>query len=126
LFSSWNYDITDKAAKYAAFGVGEYWALHAVTRQSRIRRGPSAGGWADVRELVAPARLVPLCAEDAGFAVWQRMRSRRRRASSQAGMKTRALGLDRASSDAPHATLRVWRPALHDARSPLARACEPA
>lgn len=67
--SSWDYDINDKAPKYAAFGVNEYWALHAVTRQARVHRGPSSGGWAEVRDLVAPARLVPLCAADASFAV---------------------------------------------------------
>jgi len=65
--SSWDYDVNQKAAKYAAFGVGEYWGLHAVTRQARLHRIPGPGAWAHVRDLSPPAMLELLCAPGQRF-----------------------------------------------------------
>lgn len=65
--SSWAYDVNEKAAKYAAFGVGEYWALHAVTRQARVHRDPTASGWGVVDDIAPPATLAPLCAPGTQF-----------------------------------------------------------
>ncbi len=63
--SSWSYDTRAKAAKYAAFAIPEYWALHAVKRSARIHRAPSAGQWADKRDAAAGEALSPLCAPSA-------------------------------------------------------------
>jgi len=60
--SSWAYDTTEKAAKYAAFGVAEYWVVNAVDRTTRVHRGASEGSWTDVRDVSAGGALVPLCA----------------------------------------------------------------
>jgi Uma2 family endonuclease len=59
---SWSYDISEKATRYAAHGVQEYWAIHAPTRMVRVHRGASGAGWADVRDVPAGTQLFPLCA----------------------------------------------------------------
>lgn len=70
--SSWSYDTTRKAAKYAQFGIAEYWAIHAVKREARVYRGPKnekagAEGWASIEDIPAGSRFAPLCAAEAGF-----------------------------------------------------------
>ncbi len=62
---SWPYDIGDKAARYAAHGVQEYWAIHAPSRMIRVHRAPGASGWGDVRDIEAGEAVAPLCAPDA-------------------------------------------------------------
>jgi Uma2 family endonuclease len=69
---SWGYDITEKAQRYAKHGVQEYWAIHAPSRLTRVHRGASAAGWADVKEHAAGASLAPLCAPGAAL-VWRAM-----------------------------------------------------
>jgi Uma2 family endonuclease len=63
--SSWGHDTKAKAAKYAAFGIAEYWAIHAVKRGARIHRCPSAGQWSDKRDAAPGEALSPLCAPSA-------------------------------------------------------------
>lgn len=65
--SSWAYDTEDKAVHYARHGIQEYWAIHAPSRMTRVHRGPSASGWAEMREIAAGEKLTPLCAPDAVF-----------------------------------------------------------
>jgi Uma2 family endonuclease len=65
--TSWLYDTDEKAQKFAAFGVAEYWAIHARNREARIHRGPSAQGWNDVQTATAGSRIAPLCAPGAAF-----------------------------------------------------------
>ncbi len=65
--TSWGYDTKAKAAKYAAFGIAEYWVIHAVKGVARIHSGPSKAGWADIRDVAADATLTPACAPDAAF-----------------------------------------------------------
>lgn len=67
--SSWTYDTTRKAAKYAGFGIGEYWVIHAVKREARVHRNPQRAGWVDVRDHAPGAALTPLCAPEAAFAL---------------------------------------------------------
>ncbi len=43
--SSLNFDLNEKASKYAAFGADEYWVINAKTKATRIHRGPSNQGW---------------------------------------------------------------------------------
>jgi Uma2 family endonuclease len=62
--SSWEYDAGEKAARYAAHGVQEYWVVQASTGMTRVHRGPGASGWADTRDVSAGETLVPLCAPD--------------------------------------------------------------
>lgn len=66
--SSWAYDLNQKAPKYAAFGIPEYWAIHAVKRAARIHRAPSGTSWAHVSDLQSGSSLSPLCAPEAAFA----------------------------------------------------------
>lgn len=65
--SSWAYDLNQKAPKYAAFGIPECWAIHAVKREARIHRAPSGASWAQVSDLSSGSLLSPLCAPDAAF-----------------------------------------------------------
>jgi Uma2 family endonuclease len=65
--SSWGRDTKPKAAKYAAFGIQDYWALHAVKRIARIHRGPGVSGWAEVANLKRGDKLAPLCAPTADW-----------------------------------------------------------
>ena len=62
--SSWSYDTNEKAAKYAAFGVAEYWVVDAVRRVVRVHRGAA---WSDVKDLAAETAVGPLCAPAALF-----------------------------------------------------------
>ncbi|HCK84605.1 MAG TPA: hypothetical protein DHW63_08845 [Hyphomonadaceae bacterium] len=63
--TSWGYDTKAKAAKYAAFGIQEYWAVHAVRRIARVHRGPAASGWAETTNFKRGDTLTPLCAREA-------------------------------------------------------------
>jgi Uma2 family endonuclease len=63
--SSWGHDTKAKAAKYAGFGIPEYWALHAAKRSARIHRAPSAAQWSDKRDAAPGEALSPLCAPSA-------------------------------------------------------------
>lgn len=65
--SSWAYDTAQKAAKYAAFGIAEYWVINAQTRAARVHRGPGAQGWAEARDVAAGETLTPLCAAEASL-----------------------------------------------------------
>lgn len=62
--NSWSYDIGEKATRYAAHGVPEYWAIHAPTRMTRLHRAPGAAGWGEVRQIPAGEPVNPLCAPD--------------------------------------------------------------
>jgi len=57
---SWRYDTEAKAALFAKHGVQEYWAIHAPTRLLRLHRGPSAHGWAEVKDIAAGDAVTPL------------------------------------------------------------------
>ena len=65
--SSWDYDTKEKAAKYAAFGVAEYWVIDASRRITRMHRAPTTGGWNEVQEIAADQPLTPICAPTATF-----------------------------------------------------------
>jgi Uma2 family endonuclease len=64
--SSWSYDTTEKAAKYAAFGISDYWVIDAVRNSARIHRGPA---WRDVTDIATGSKIAPLCAPGASFAL---------------------------------------------------------
>ncbi len=65
--SSLSFDLNEKAAKYAAFGAGEYWVINARTKLTRIHRGASSSGWADISEHPPGEPLTPLCASTASL-----------------------------------------------------------
>jgi Uma2 family endonuclease len=65
--SSWTYDLKRKAAKYATFGVAEYWVIHAAKRLARIHTGASAEGWTTIRDAQTGEAISPLCAPRASF-----------------------------------------------------------
>lgn len=67
--TSWEYDITEKAQRYAEHGVQEYWAIDAETKLIRVHRGPSAAGWSDVRDVAAGGAVSPLCAPEVAFSL---------------------------------------------------------
>ena len=60
--TSLNYDMTTKAALYAAHGVREYWVIEARTLAAKVMREPSGGDYAVKSEIAATDRLVPLLA----------------------------------------------------------------
>lgn len=60
--SSLNYDLNEKAAKYAASGITDYWVINAQTRTTRVHRAAKAGAWTDVRDVAAGDTVSPLCA----------------------------------------------------------------
>jgi Uma2 family endonuclease len=62
--SSWQHDSTIKAARYAAHGVQEYWAIHAPTRMTRVHRASSAQGWGAIRDYACGESIIALCAPD--------------------------------------------------------------
>ena len=53
-------DLRPKAALYAGFGVQEYWVIAARSLVTWVHRGPSPGGYVDVREMASDQYLVPL------------------------------------------------------------------
>jgi Uma2 family endonuclease len=57
--SSWAYDITVKAQRYAMAGVQTYWALDARGGVARVHEGPGADGWTLVQDIAAGAALTP-------------------------------------------------------------------
>lgn len=67
--SSWSYDITRKASKYAAFGVCEYWAFEAKSHAIRIHRSPKGEHWSDTQDHGAGESVAPLCAPDAKLTI---------------------------------------------------------
>jgi Uma2 family endonuclease len=58
--SSLAFDTTTKASQYAALGVREYWVVNAVTLATRVRRGPTSGGYGDAATLAVTETLAPL------------------------------------------------------------------
>jgi Uma2 family endonuclease len=58
--SSWGKDTDLKARTYAAFGVREYWVVHAPTLATRVHRGPGPAGYGEVSDRPATETLVPL------------------------------------------------------------------
>lgn len=65
--SSWAYDVESKTPKYAAFGVAEYWVIHAAKLTAKLFRDPGPGGYARLEDVGAGDRLSPLCAPSACF-----------------------------------------------------------
>ena len=60
-------DLRPKAAFYAGFSVREYWVIAARSLVTWVHRGPSAGGYADVREVAPHQMLVPHLVPDLAF-----------------------------------------------------------
>jgi Uma2 family endonuclease len=60
--SSWLYDTEDKAPKYAAFSVLEYWVIRAKSGVVRVHRDAGASVWAETRDVPAGEPPAPLCA----------------------------------------------------------------
>lgn len=54
-----NCDLTTRPKLYASFGVREYWVIAARTQVTWVHRGPSATGYASVREVSAGEVLTP-------------------------------------------------------------------
>jgi len=62
--SSFSYDIGQKAALYASFGIPELWVIHAVRLETRIHRKPSLTGYQSMLDLPSDQLLVPACSEE--------------------------------------------------------------
>ena len=60
--SSLGYDMGQKAALYANFGIAELWVIHTVTLQTRIHREPSPSGYRSIVDLPPTETLVPAAA----------------------------------------------------------------
>jgi|SRR5947209_11882562 len=60
--SSLGYDMGQKAALYANFGIAELWVIHAVTLQTRIHREPSPSGYRSILDLPPTETLVSAAA----------------------------------------------------------------
>lgn len=60
--SSLAYDLGRKARLYAGFGIVELWVVNALTRETRIHRDPSEGGYRSIDDCAADDELVPACA----------------------------------------------------------------
>ena len=58
--SSLTIDLQSNATFYAGFGVREYWVIAARSRATWVHRGPTAAGYADVREVPPDRMLAPL------------------------------------------------------------------
>lgn len=59
--SSLAFDLGSKAQLYASYGVQELWVVNANTRVTTVHNGPTATGWASVRE-VQPSELLHIAA----------------------------------------------------------------
>jgi Uma2 family endonuclease len=59
--SSLAFDLGPKAQLYASYGAQELWVVNARTRITTVHTGPTATGWASVRE-VASTDLLPIAA----------------------------------------------------------------
>jgi Uma2 family endonuclease len=51
------FDLGPKAQLYASFGVRELWVVNANTLVTMVHTGPTATGWASIREVAASALL---------------------------------------------------------------------
>ena len=60
--TSLSFDMTTKAALYAAHGVRDYWVIEARTLVTKVFRGPSASGYATSVPVPASDLLLPLLA----------------------------------------------------------------
>ncbi len=60
--SSLAYDLGRKARLYAGFGIVELWVVNALTRETRIHRDPTDGGYGSTDDRGAEDELVPGCA----------------------------------------------------------------
>lgn len=58
--SSLAYDTGRKSEVYAALGVADYWVVNAVTLETRLHRGPSAGRYTSIVKLPPGDTLTPL------------------------------------------------------------------
>lgn len=54
------YDLKQKAAVYARFGVREYWVIEAETGRCHVHQGPENEGWRMVRVAEPDETLAPL------------------------------------------------------------------
>ena len=57
--TSLQYDMTTKAALYAAHGVRDYWVIEARTLMTKVMRDPSATGYASITPHAGSELLVP-------------------------------------------------------------------
>jgi len=55
-------DRTDKALKYAAAGIADYWVVDAESLTTWVHRKPSAQGYGEVREIAPSDTIAPLAA----------------------------------------------------------------
>lgn len=58
--TSFDFDTSTKAARYAMHGVREYWVVNARTLETRVHRAPGPQGFADVIPVAAATPLVSL------------------------------------------------------------------
>lgn len=56
-----SFDLGQKAQLYASYGVQELWVVNANTRVTTVHTGPTATGWASVRD-VQPGELLHILA----------------------------------------------------------------
>jgi Putative restriction endonuclease len=55
------FDLGPKAQLYASYGAQERWVVNAPTLATTVHTGPTATGWASVRE-IGPGDLLPIAA----------------------------------------------------------------
>lgn len=65
--SSFAFDRGRKAQLYAAYGFPELWVVEANSRTTWVHTGPTALGWASVREVAATSPLRPCAPALVGF-----------------------------------------------------------
>ena len=58
--SSLPYDVRDKAMRYAAYGVRDYWVVDAIRRTIRVHRAPASGRYGGVDEYAASDAVTAL------------------------------------------------------------------
>ena len=58
--SSLPYDLREKAARYAYFGVRDYWVVDAIRRTIRVHRDPGEKGYGSIEEYGAADMVHPL------------------------------------------------------------------
>lgn len=67
--SSLRYDRGEKAAKYAASGIADYWVVDVPSRVIHVYRHPQPGGFASCQTLRGDERVSPLAAPTAELVV---------------------------------------------------------
>ncbi len=63
------FDLGVKARLYASYGVREYWVVDAETRVTTVHIGPTAAGWATIREVPPTEFLRPTALPGLGIRV---------------------------------------------------------